>query len=121
VRYRFYTKDEGGRERMPYQGYRSDFWYEHEAHAKNSVFMIWPEFENENGEVILDSSLPINSAGTARMLIINAETRSYHLGKITTGMTGYFMEGNRRVAKCEVIEILDLHINPIKQKRANGN
>lgn len=120
VSYRFYSKEEGGRERMPYQGYRCDFWYEHEANKENSVFMIWPEFEDVNGDVILDTGLPVNSSGTARMLIINDEMRSYHLGKIKTGMTGYFIEG-KKVAECKVIEILDLHTNPIKQKKSNGN
>ncbi len=29
VKYRVYSKDEGGRESLPFQGIRSDFWYEH--------------------------------------------------------------------------------------------
>jgi hypothetical protein len=66
VRYRFLTKDEGGRSSLPYQGYRPDFWYDH-GQTNSHYFMIWPEFENLDGKVILqnDCCVPIN--GIARM------------------------------------------------------
>lgn len=97
VSYRFYAENEGGRKRTPSQGYRSDFWYKHPANSNvNQIFMIWPEFENTHKEVILDNSF-VNESGTARMWIINAKMRSYHLDKITIGVKGYFMEGARRV------------------------
>jgi hypothetical protein len=38
------------------------------------------------------------------------------LDKIKVGLTGYFMEGSRRIAKCKVIEILGLTKNPRKMK-----
>lgn len=113
VRYRFYSENEGGRKKIPFQGYRSDFWYEHPDNSVvNQIFMIWPEFENTNQEVILDSS-SVSESGTALMWIINIKMRSYHLDKIAIGIKGYFMEGARRVAECEVIEILGLLENPI--------
>ena len=117
VKYRFYSSEEGGRKTLPFQGYRSDFWYEHPEHSgTNQLFMIWPEFENENGELLLDDMVPVPLSGTARMLILVPERRVYHKDKIKIGMTGYFMEGSRRVAECEVIEILGLLTNPIVAK-----
>ncbi len=48
VVYRFYSMEEGGRKSLPHQGYRSDFYYEHPEHSGSStIFMIWPEFEDE--------------------------------------------------------------------------
>ncbi len=54
IRYRFYSAEEGGRKTPAFQGYRSDFWYDYENHIPNSIYMIWPEFENEEGEIILE-------------------------------------------------------------------
>lgn len=116
VKYRFYTKEEGGRKNTPAQGYRSDFWYEHPAHSgKNQLFMIWPEFENELGDVITDDKSFVSHTGTARMWILSPNWRPYHYDKIVKGLTGYFMEGHTRVAKCEVIEILGLFDNSTTQ------
>lgn len=70
VRYRFYTLEEGGRWSPVFQGYRSDFWYYHEENQKDMHFMIWPEFENENGDIIMENDSPIDLNGTARMWII---------------------------------------------------
>lgn len=114
VKYRFYTPAEGGRSSMPHQGYRSDFWYDHREHQPNYLFMIWPEFEGEKEEVILHKESPVHEKRTARMWIINKETRAYHRNKIQVGLKGYFMEGFRKVAECEVIELLGLHTNPIE-------
>jgi hypothetical protein len=108
VRYRFYSKKAGGRLSLPHQGYRPDFWYAHESHMSNQVFMIWPEFENMAGEVIIQNNGPVDENGTARMWIIAPEIRSYHCDKIKIGIIGYFMEGSKKVAECEVIELLGL-------------
>lgn len=120
VQYRFYNKDEGGREFQPFQGYRSDFWYENPMHTTNQVFMIWPEFENEKGDIILDTTEQIKESGTARMWICINKMRSYHKHNIHVGMKGYFMEGSWRVAECTVIEILDLKNNPTEPIVING-
>jgi hypothetical protein len=114
VRYRFYSKEEDGRSTLPYQGYRSDFWYEHEDHINKQVFMIWPEFENMNGDVILQNDCSVPASGIARMWVIVPERRPYHTAKIKMGLIGYFMEGATKVAECEVIEVIGLLDNPIK-------
>ncbi|WP_316793743.1 hypothetical protein [Pedobacter frigoris] len=109
VKYRFYLAEEGGRKYTPHQGYRSDFWYYHPSHdGTNQFFMIWPEFLDERGNVILEEQGSVPLSGIAQMWIINSETRNYHNDKIVLGLKGYFMEVPRRVAECEVIEIGNL-------------
>ncbi|PHR23159.1 MAG: hypothetical protein COA38_17235 [Fluviicola sp.] len=110
VKYRFYSEKEGGRKHLPFQGLRSDFWYEHENHTLQGIFMIWPEFENENGELIETGS--VLEEGVARMWIINDSLRPYHKEKIKIGIKGYFIEG-QRTGECEVISIIGLMENPI--------
>lgn len=113
VSYRFYTPEEGGRRTTASQGYRSDFWYYQPDLPPNNIFMIWPEFEDEHRQLILDTEIKVPLAGTARMWIIAKERRPFHRERLKLGMTGYFMEGPRRVAICEVIEICGLFTNPI--------
>jgi hypothetical protein len=76
--------------------------------------MIWPEFENEKGQVILENDCPVSIGGTARMWVIVPPRRAYHRDKIKPGLIGYFMEGARSVAECEVIEIIGLCSNPLQ-------
>jgi len=115
VKYRFYNEQEGGRKSLPFQGYRSDFWYFHEEQpTPNSIYMIWPEFEDEQGNIIIQSDCPISQEGIARMWIIMPPMRLFHRDKINIGLKGFFMEGSRRVAECEVIELIDLKTNPAK-------
>lgn len=103
VSYRFLTLEEGGRSHLPHQGIRSDFWYEHPENKVNNLFMIWPEFEDENGDLILEGVVP--RKGFARMWIINDAYREYHREKIKIGTIGYFREGIMTSARCEVIEL----------------
>lgn len=109
VKYRFYDEIEGGRKSLPFQGIRSDFWYEHDSHTMKGIFMIWPEFENESGELIQHGE--VLKEGIARMWIINSGLRAYHQDRIKIGTKGYFMEGGTRTGECEVIEIVGLMSN----------
>ena len=113
VKYRFRTLDEGGRKSgEPFQGYRSDFSYTDEANDK--LYRIWPEFEDEKGKVLTKHSHRVRNQGTARMWVILPEMRPHHIQKLKIGTKGHFNEGARRVADCEVIEILGLYKNPKK-------
>jgi hypothetical protein len=113
VRYRFYEEIEGGRKTLPYQGYRSDFWYFHEKHPEpHSIFVIRPEFEDQNGNVIIQSDILVSREGSARMWVVSLPMRKLHRDKINVALKGYFMEGPYRVAECEVVELVDLTINP---------
>jgi hypothetical protein len=108
VNYRLYTAEEGGRYSLPFQGTRFDFWYEHEEHKKGMLFMKWPEFEDECGNVITDKVRQVLESGTALMWIVNKDSIEYHKGKIKIGTHGFFKEGNTRVGECEVIELINL-------------
>ncbi len=48
------------------------------------------------------------------MWVIHAELRPQHYDRVKVGAKGNFREGARYVADCEVIEVLDLRINPTK-------
>jgi hypothetical protein len=104
VRYRFYSADEGGREAPRWQGYRSDLSYEGDDLKTEGMYMVWPEFLDEHGEVILDNRNPVPPQGEAYMWILNDEMRELHRRKATLGAKCFFMEGSRRVAEPEVIE-----------------
>lgn len=110
VTYRFYTWEEGGRWSPVYQGYSPNFWYFHEDNQKGVQFMISPEFENEKGEIILENDTPVDLNGTARMWIMSNRFINYHKGKIAVGTKGFFKEGSKSVAECEVIELLNIKI-----------
>jgi hypothetical protein len=112
VKYKFRSEEEGGRKNLPNQGIRCDFGYEHPNHELREIYMIRPEFEDNNGELI-KAGQP-SKEGVARMWIINSEMRKYHQNQIKVGTKGYFMEGPMKTADCEVIEIIDLMKNEIK-------
>lgn len=108
VTYNIYSQEEGGRYHYPFQGIRWDFWYEHPEHLGKGIFMIYPEFEDINGNLITETNLPVPKYGLARMWIVNKERIKYHQDKIKIGTLGFFMEGARRVGECEVIELINL-------------
>lgn len=116
VKYRFFTPAEGGRMNPALQGYRSDWVYADDYAAweardqKNSLqlYMIWPWAVDEYGlEYSPYEFMP--SEGFADMHILVDEMRSVHRRKIRVGVKGYFVEGPRRVAEAEVIDILYLN------------
>lgn len=118
VKYRLYRPEEGGRKRPPRQGYRSDFAFDEDDLSHPKLYMIFPEFEDEQGRVILDCSYPIPFAGTARMWIVIPERRQeIHRDRIKVGTKGYFMEGPHRIGEMEVIELLGLHTNPVGDQK----
>ena len=76
--------------------------------------MIWPEFLDENGNVITQKNTPVPTSGKARMWIINDGLRKYHQDKIKVGMNGNGHEGGTVVAKYQVSKIAGLMTNPVK-------
>lgn len=115
VKYKFRSLENGGRKTgEPYQGIRSDFSFV--AETENKMYMIWPEFEDSEGNVLLYNDKSVPNQGTARMWIINNEMRPLHYDKIEIGVKGNFREGAMFSADCEVIEVLDLKNNPTKNK-----
>lgn len=116
VKYRFFTPAEGGREHPVLQGYRSDWVYAdyyaawEASNKKDSlqIYMIWPWAVDEYGLEYSHHEL-IPSEGFADMHILVDNMRPVHRKKIKVGVKGYFVEGSRRVAEAEVIDILYLN------------
>lgn len=116
VKYNFRSPENGGRQTgEPFQGIRCDFSFVDES--KNRLHMIWPEFEDSLGNIILNDEIPVPHSGTAKMWIINNEMRPFLYNKIEIGVKGNFREGALLSADCEVIEVLDLKINPTLNRK----
>lgn len=112
VKYRLYTKEEGGRKLLPWQGYRCDFAYDGDDIKKVGIYAIHPEFEDKENNVILESDQEVFISGTARMWILFDEMRELvHKQRIKVGTKGYFMEGSKRVGELEVTKIVGLFTN----------
>lgn len=116
VEYRILTEEEGGRKTLPRQGIRWDFVYPNDEFQKYGAFMIWPEYLDENGEVILSTDISVPKSGKARMWIINPERREFHRTRIKEGLVGHSVEGPRKVAECVVTKIVGLPTNPTTQE-----
>ena len=106
VSYRFLRSDEGGASRAPRQHVRWDFLYEGDDIQREGISMIWPEFLSPGGSVLPEGDVPMD--GLADMFIVDDARVLYHRGRIRVGTRGYFMEGPRRVAECEVVAIWSL-------------
>ena len=104
VKYKFRTYEQGGRKIPVFQGYRSDFWYYHEEVLLGHIYMMWPTFEDELGN-ILENSIAIPKQGIARMTTISESNINYHISRLKIVTKGYFMEASRKVVECEVIEL----------------
>jgi hypothetical protein len=107
VRYRFLSQTEGGRSSLPFQHIRSDFLYAEDDPSEDGIWCIWPEFVSQDGSVIPESER-VPAEGTADMYVLNTELRSEHKRRIHVGTKGFFVEGARRTASCEVVEVLGL-------------
>jgi len=115
VKYKFRSKEAGGRTNLPFQGLRCDFSYADE----DKIYMICPEFEDENGNIIIENDRPVPEEGTALMWVVFPERRAIHKNKIKIGTTCFFWEC-KIIADCEVIEVLDLFKNPTEQVQKRG-
>lgn len=107
VEYRFYRPDEGGRTVTPAQGYRSDWSYEGDKIGKTGIYMIWPIFLTESGDLV-EWDQRVSDSGKALMHIVVDEALPIHAARIKPGVRGYFMEGPNRVAEATVTKVLAL-------------
>lgn len=113
VLYRMYTTEEGGRRNLPYQGYRCDFSYDGDDVKECGIYAIHPEFQDEQGNILLDTDKSVPLMGKASMWVLFARMREQvHIYRIKVGTKGYFMEGPRRVGEVTVTEIVGLYTNP---------
>ena len=94
------------------QGARCDFLYEGDDPAIDGIHMIWPEFLDKKGQVILDKKKQLDMAGRATMWILMDEMReSVHQKRIKVGAKGYWVVGSKKVAKVVVTKIIGLFEN----------
>ena len=94
--------------KLIYQGTKFDFRYADNAEFRQQGFIIWPEFEDPGGFIILGKWTPIEPSGTARMWIVNRDFVDFHRQYLKIGIPGYMISGGFDVAKCEVIELNNL-------------
>ena len=107
VRYRFFTAEEGGRKSVPRQHIRWDFLYDGDDPQRDGAFIIWPEFVDPAGSPLPEG--PVPSHGLAQMFILSDSMREQvHRHRIAVGVKGYFIEGLKRVAECEVTRLIGL-------------
>ena len=107
VKYRILTKEEGGRQTLPFQGIRWDFMYSEDNPKTDSIFMIHPEFLDKHGNVITEV-IVVPQSGKALMWILNPKFHDYHKSRLKIETKAYFMEGSMIAAECEVIELMGL-------------
>jgi len=106
VRYRFLTPAEGGSRSPPRQHIRWDFLYEGDDPQRDGLFMIWPEFLDDEGNPRPEGEVP--PEGLAHMFILMPEMRPTHRRRITVGTRGFMVEGPKKVAECQVTRLLGL-------------
>lgn len=108
VRYQWTATRESVVPQQPLQHMRCDFAYAADDWSREGVYMIWPEFEDEEGQPLPENSrLPLT--GTATMWILSDEMRqTVHRARIKVGTRGHFFAGHP-IADVEVIAILGLH------------
>ncbi len=115
VAYRFLSYEEGGRKSgPPHQPYRSDWSYEGDDPQGNGIYMIWPIFLDDEGQIV-EPNRTVPNEGTAQMFIVNDELRqAFHAKRLDTGVRGYFMEGSKRVAEAVVTKLLALQESTVR-------
>ena len=111
VSYRLYSPSEGGR-KVTYQHLRCDFMYEGDDPVKDGIFMIHPEFLDEDGQPLCEN-LPVPLEGKAAMWVLVPEMRaSVHSSRAKLGTRGHFMEGHRKIGDVKIDAIAGLLENP---------
>lgn len=97
------TKEEGGREMLPFQGYRCNLAYDGEP--INYQFSIWPEFLDEEKNPIPEKTFLEQHECYADFYIFARETVTIHKNKIKIGVKFNMMEGRMIVGKGIVTDV----------------
>ena len=74
--------------------------------------MIHPEFLDEFDNVITEQ-IVVPESGKALMWILNPALNDYHRNRLKIGTKGYFVEGPKITAECEVIELRGLVVQDL--------
>ncbi len=111
VSYKLYSPQEGGR-KVTFQHLRCGFMYEGDDPQEDGIYMIHPEFLNENGSPVNGEDTPISLSGKASMWVLVEEMKEQvHRKRIKVGTRGFFMEGSRKIGEVVVEEIVALNEN----------
>ena len=70
------------------------------------AFQVHYRFLSPDGGALPEGEVPMS--GVADMFLVNPDRASYHRQRIAVGTKGYFMEGPKRVAECEVVALRSL-------------
>jgi len=107
VKYRWHTPDSGVPYQRPFQHIRSDFMYERDDPQADGMYMIWPEFERDDG-VPWAEEAEIPTVGFASMWILSKDLRALHRARLAPGVRGFMMAGPHKIADVEVIELIGI-------------
>ena len=88
-----------------FQGIRSDFLYAGDGPQKDGIHMIYPEFLDHTGHVILQKDTEVERYGFANMWILMQERVSYHIGRLQIGSKGHMVAGSKKLAEVTVVQI----------------
>ena len=92
----------------PFQHMRSDFRYP-ETFNDEGIWMIWPEFIDNDGNVILNfETLPESGRATMWILVREEKYLKMHRERLKVGLVGELVVGSRVLARAKVTKILGL-------------
>lgn len=92
-------------------GLRCDFKFDYDS-ENNYVFFLYPEFETLSDESIVGDEWEALDEGTAviHKPIFPSSTSDYYdmiRERVNVGAKGYFTGGSQKIAKVEIIEIIN--------------
>ena len=104
------TEEQTGRKTPPHNYIRWDFGYaednplEPERNLDAEIYMIWPNFLDDDGAPI-HKGIPLSGTYKARMHILVKEMMCYHRKRISAGVKFNCYEGARIVARGVVTKL----------------
>jgi translation elongation factor EF-Tu-like GTPase len=104
------TEEERGRQTPPHNYIRWDFGYaddnplEPERNLDKEIYMIWPNFLDDDGTPI-QKGIPLIGTYKARMHILVKEMMDYHRKRISVGLKFNCHEGARIMARGVVTKL----------------
>jgi hypothetical protein len=89
------------------QGQRTDFCYaeDYTESSDLNIYMIYPEFLDQDGSVIRGTAEKIPDFGFAYMWILDEKLRSFHRERLNIGTAGFMVVGSFRIARLVVTNI----------------
>ena len=86
------------------QGIRSDFLYDGDDPEVEGIHMIWPEFLDEDGNVVTQTETEVNRQGFANMWIMLEDRIPFHKERMGIGTKGFMVYGSKKLAEVKVFQ-----------------